>query len=122
MLYFIATPIGNLKEITLRAIDTLNEVDCIYAENPRHSLTLLNAYSIKKPVFEYQKHNEQASSEEIIKKLQKGIVVAVLSDAGTPLISDPGSVLVQKLIANNLPYTLISGPCAAINALRVLTS
>jgi len=117
MLYFIATPIGNLKEITFRAIDTLKEVDCIYAENPRHSLTLLNAYEVKKQVFEYQKHLEQVKSEEIIKKLQAGQSIAVLSDAGTPLISDPGSILVEKLIKNNLPYTLVSGPCAAINAL-----
>ncbi|MCL2847349.1 MAG: 16S rRNA (cytidine(1402)-2'-O)-methyltransferase [Firmicutes bacterium] len=117
MLYFIATPIGNLKEITIRAIETLKSVDCIYAENPRHSLALLNAYEISKPVFEYQKHSEKAVSDEIIKKMQEGKVIAVVSDAGTPLISDPGSILVRKLIKNDLSYTLISGPCAMINAL-----
>ena len=116
MLYFIATPIGNLKEITLRALDVLGAVDCVYAENPRHSLVLLNEYGIKKPVYEYQKFSEREKTAEIIQKLQTGEEVAVVSDAGTPLISDPGSVLVSELIQNGLPYTLISGPCAAVSA------
>ena len=117
MLYFVATPIGNIKEITYRAIEVLGEVDCIFAENPRHSLKLLSAYNIKKPVFEYKKHTEQANADFVISKLQQVQSVAVLSDAGTPLISDPGSILVKKLIENNIEYTLVSGACAAINAL-----
>ena len=116
MLYFVATPIGNLKEITYLAVETLHNVACIYAENPRHSLKLLNHYDIKKPVLEYQKFSEREKCAEIIAKLKQGQDIAVVSDAGTPLISDPGSVLVEELIAHNLPYTLISGPCAAINA------
>jgi len=117
MLYFIATPIGNLKEITYAAIEMLKNVDCIYAENPRHSLVLLNAYNIQKPVFEYNKHTEQQKSVEIIDKLKSGQSIALLSDAGTPLISDPGDVLRQLLITHNIPFTLIGGTCAAINAL-----
>jgi len=116
MLYFIATPIGNLKEITYRAVETLKSVDCIYAENPRHSLVLLNEYGIQKPVFEYQKFSEREKTAEIIDKLKSGREIAVISDAGTPLISDPGSVLVAELVKNGLPYTLASGPCAAVSA------
>jgi len=116
MLYFVATPIGNLKEITYRAVEVLGAADCIYAENPRHSLVLLSEYGIRKPVFEYQKFSEREKAAEIIEKLKGGLKIAVVSDAGTPLISDPGSVLVAELIKNDLPYTLISGPCAAVNA------
>lgn len=116
MLYFVATPIGNLKEITYRAIEVLGGVDCIYAENPRHSLVLLNEYQIKKPVFEYQKWNEKAKVSEIISKLQAGQNIAIVSDAGMPLISDPGSVIVGELIASNCEYTVVSGACAMVNA------
>jgi len=117
MLYYIATPIGNLKEITYLAVEKLNEVDCIYAENPRHSLTLLGFYNIKKPVFEYQRHSEKRVAGDIINKLKEGQSIAVISDAGTPLISDPGDVLRQELIKHNLFFTLIGGTCAAVNAL-----
>lgn len=116
MLYLVATPIGNLKEITYRAVEVLSAVDCVYAENPRHSLILLNEYGIAKPVFEYQKFSEREKTGEIIEKLKAGKNIALVSDAGMPLISDPGSVLVAELIEENLAYTVISGPCAAVNA------
>jgi len=117
MLYFVATPIGNLKEITVYALEKLQEVDCIYAENPRHTLTLLNAHNIKKPVYEYQKFNEKQKALQIIEKLKQGQKIAVVSDAGTPLISDPGSILRDLLIEHDLPFTLLSGACAMVNAL-----
>jgi 16S rRNA (cytidine1402-2'-O)-methyltransferase len=117
MLYFVATPIGNLKEITYRAVEVLKAADCVYAENPRHSLTLLNAYGIQKPVFEYQKFSEREKTAEIIAKLKAGPEIAVISDAGVPLISDPGHILVKALIEENLAYTIAGVPCAAISAL-----
>lgn len=116
MLYFVATPIGNLKEVTLRALEVLESVDLIYAENPRHSLVLLNEYDIKKSVYEYQKWNERAKVNEIIKFLQEGKNIAIISDAGMPIISDPGGVIVPELIKANCEYTVVSGPCALINA------
>jgi 16S rRNA (cytidine1402-2'-O)-methyltransferase len=116
MLYFVATPIGNLKEITYRAVEVLHAVDCVYAENPRRSLTLFNEYGIKKPVFAYERFTEREKTGEIVAKLLAGQSVAVVSDAGMPLVSDPGSVLLEALIAKNLPYTVVSGPCAAVNA------
>ena len=119
MLYFVATPIGNLKGITLEALEVLSSVDFVYAENPRHSLTLLNYHEIKKTVLSYERHSEKIKSSEIVKKLKNGKMVAVVSDAGTPLISDPGSVLVQELIKHDLPFTLVGSTCAAINALVV---
>ncbi|MCL2061070.1 MAG: 16S rRNA (cytidine(1402)-2'-O)-methyltransferase [Firmicutes bacterium] len=117
MLYFVATPIGNLKEITYRAVEILGEADCIYAENPRHSLKLLSHYNIKKPVFEYQKFSERQKTQEIIQKLKDGKIIAVISDAGVPLISDPGHALVDALIAHKLPFSAAGIPCAAVSAL-----
>ncbi len=117
MLYFVATPIGNLKDITLRAIEVLKEVDEIACEDTRHTLGLLNAYEIKKPLFSYHKFNEKEVGEKIIKKLQEGKNVAVVSDAGMPVVSDPGSVLVEMLIENGLEYTIIPGACACVSAL-----
>ncbi len=116
MLYLVATPIGNLKEITYRAVEVLGAVDCVYAENPRHSLILLNEYGIQKPVFAYEKFSEREKTGEIVAKLKSGLDIALISDAGTPLVSDPGSVLVAELIKEHLPYTAVSGPCAAVNA------
>ena len=117
MLYFVATPIGNLKDITLRALDVFKEADVIACEDTRHSATLLNAYDIKKPLIAYHKFNENNSCEGIIKLLKEGKTVAVISDAGTPLISDPGSVLCKRLIAEQLPFTVIPGACAFVPAL-----
>ena len=117
MLYFVATPIGNLKDISLRAIEVLNTADEISCEDTRHSLALLNHLGIKKPLFAYHKFNERASGEKIIGKLKEGKNIAVISDAGTPLISDPGSILIRMLKENNLDFTVVPGACALINAL-----
>ncbi len=117
MLYFIATPIGNLKDISIRALEVLKEVDLIACEDTRHSLKLLSSYEIKKPLMAYHKFNEQASSEKIIAELTSGKNVAVISDAGTPVISDPGSVLIDKLIEMGLEFTVIPGACAFVPAL-----
>ena len=117
MLYFVATPIGNLKDISLRALEVLKSVDEIACEDTRHSLGLLNAYDIKKPLFAYHKFNEKEISERIIDKLQSGKDIAVITDAGMPIVSDPGSVLVDKLIENDLEFTVIPGACAFVSAL-----
>lgn len=117
MLYFVATPIGNLKDVSARAIEVLGSVDEIACEDTRHSLTLLNRLGIKKPLFAYHKFNERAAAEMITEKLKAGKNIAVISDAGTPLISDPGKTLVDMLKENNLEYTVIPGACALINAL-----
>lgn len=117
MLYFVGTPIGNLKDISLRALEVLKSVDEIACEDTRHSLGLLNAYEIKKPLFSYHKFNEKECSEKIIEKLKDGKNIAVISDAGMPVISDPGNVLAQMLIENGLEFTVIPGACAFVSAL-----
>jgi 16S rRNA (cytidine1402-2'-O)-methyltransferase len=117
MLYFVATPIGNLKDMSYRAVEVLNSVDEIACEDTRHSLTLLNAYGIKKPLFSYHKFNEREVGEKIIDKLKNGLNIAVISDAGTPSVSDPGFVLTEMLIENGLEFTVIPGACAFVNAL-----
>lgn len=117
MLYLVATPIGNLKDITYRAIEVLNEVDVIACEDTRNSLTLLKHYNINKKLIAYHKFNEETSGNGIIKLLKEGKSVAVISDCGMPLISDPGAKLVSKLIENNLEYTIIPGPSASLSAL-----
>ncbi|MBO4251570.1 MAG: 16S rRNA (cytidine(1402)-2'-O)-methyltransferase [Clostridia bacterium] len=117
MLYFVATPIGNLKDISLRALEVLKSVDEIACEDTRHSLTLLSAYEIKKPLFSYHKFNEKEECEKIIAKLKDGKNIAVITDAGLPVISDPGNVLVNALIENGLEYTVIPGANAALSAL-----
>lgn len=117
MLYFVATPIGNLKDITHRAIEVLSSVDEIACEDTRHSITLLSAYGIKKPLIAYHKFNERESGEKIIAKLKDGKNIAVISDAGMPVISDPGNVLVNMLIESGEEYTVIPGACAFITAL-----
>ncbi|MCH5164576.1 MAG: 16S rRNA (cytidine(1402)-2'-O)-methyltransferase [Clostridiales bacterium] len=117
MLYIVGTPIGNIKEITFRAIDILSSVDLIAAEDTRRTLVLLNEYGIKKPMISYQKFNERANSSKLIDLLKEGKDIALVSDAGMPLISDPGQILTEELIANNLEYTVIGGPSACIDAL-----
>ena len=104
MLYFVATPIGNLKDVSFRAIEILNLVDEIACEDTRHSAIFLNHYNIKKPLFAYHKFNEKEICEKIVEKLKNGKNLAVISDAGTPVISDPGNVLVKKLIEENLEF------------------
>lgn len=117
MLYFVATPIGNLKDITYRAVEVLSEVDEIACEDTRHSLVLLEKYGIKKPLFSYHKFNEKEVSEKICEKLEKGKNIAVISDAGMPVISDPGNILVKTLIERGLEYTVVPGACACVSAL-----
>lgn len=117
MLYFVSTPIGNLEDITYRAVAVLNDVDIIACEDIRHSLPLLGRYGIKKQLISYQKFNEAGSSEKIIRFLKQGKNVAVISDAGTPLLSDPGAVLNKRLIEENLPFTVVPGANALLPAL-----
>lgn len=117
MLYIVGTPIGNLKDITLRAIEVLKAVDEIACEDTRHTLGLLNAYDIKKPLFACHKFNERGASEKIIEKLKSGLNIALVTDAGMPLISDPGCILVKMLLENGLEYTVVPGPSAFVCAL-----
>lgn len=116
MLYIVATPIGNLKEITYRAVEVLKEVDFIAAEDTRRTAILLNEYGIKKPMISYQKFNEKRAADSLISSLKEGKNIALVSDAGMPLISDPGAILVDELSKEGLEYTVVSGPCAAVNA------
>ena len=116
-LYLVATPIGNLEDITLRAIKTLNEADFIAAEDTRHSLKLLNHLNISKPLISYHRHNEDFKSELLIEKLLDGKNIALITDAGTPGISDPGEEIVKQCINNNINIIPIPGACAFINAL-----
>lgn len=116
-LYLIATPIGNLGDISYRAVETLKKVDIIAAEDVRHSLKLLNYLNISKPMFSLHRHNESIKKEEVIKLLNEGKNVALITDAGTPGISDPGEEVVKEVIEKNIEMTSIPGPCALINAL-----
>jgi len=118
-LYLVATPIGNLEDITLRAVRILNEVDLIAAEDTRHTLKLLNHLEIKKPLVSYYKQNEKIKSNILIEKLLEGKNIALVSDAGTPAISDPGEEIVKEAINNNIKIIPIPGACALINALIV---
>ena len=116
-LYLVATPIGNLEDITLRALRTLKEVDYIAAEDTRNTLKLLNHFEIKKPLISNHRHNEEEREDGLIEKLKEGKNIAVVSDAGTPGISDPGEVIVKRAIEENIEIIPIPGACAAINAL-----
>lgn len=116
-LYLVATPIGNLEDITLRALKVLKEVDLIAAEDTRHTLGLLNHFEISKPLISYYKQNEKVKSEILIEKLNAGQNIAVVSDAGTPGISDPGEEIVKVAIENNIEIVPIPGACAFVNAL-----
>lgn len=116
MLYIVATPIGNLKDLTYRAEEILNGVDYIACEDTRTSKTLLDNYNIHKPLVSYHKFNEQKSGGNIIEDLKLGKDIAVISDAGMPGISDPGNVLINLCRVQGLPYTVVSGASALINA------
>lgn len=116
-LYIVATPIGNLEDITLRAIKTLEQVDIIAAEDTRHTLKLLNHLNISKPMISYHRHNEEIKTDELINKLLEGKNVALVSDAGTPVISDPGEEIVKKCLENEIKVIPVPGACAAITAL-----
>ena len=116
-LYIIATPIGNLEDMTYRAVRILGEVDLIAAEDTRHSLKLLSHFGISKPLTSYFDHNQQIKGERILNALRQGKSVALISDAGTPCVSDPGYQLVRDAVAENIPVVPVPGACAAVAAL-----
>ena len=116
-LYLVATPIGNLEEMTYRSINILKSVKLIACEDTRNTKILTNHYDIKTPLLSCHEHNEKIMCEKILNVLNEGNDVALVSDAGYPLISDPGSILVDQVLKNNYNVTTISGPCAFLNAL-----
>jgi 16S rRNA (cytidine1402-2'-O)-methyltransferase len=117
MLYVVATPIGNLGDITLRALDVLKGVDVVAAEDTRHSGLLLKHFEIKKPFVSYHQHNEAARTAELVERLARGENVALITDAGTPALSDPGMRLIRECIRRELPFTILPGPSAILTAL-----
>jgi len=116
MLYVVPTPIGNLKDITFRAIEVLKEVDRILAEDTRVTKKLLNHYNIEKPLMSYHTHNEHNITDNIIELLQNDENIALVSDAGTPGISDPGFLLVKACHENNIKVISLPGPSASVVA------
>ncbi len=116
-LYLCATPIGNLGDISHRCLEVLNSVDLIAAEDTRHTLKLLNHFGIEKPMTSYFEHNRKEKGEMLIEKMKEGMEIALVSDAGTPAISDPGEDLVKLCIENSIPVSPIPGPVAGICAL-----
>lgn len=116
-IYLVATPIGNLEDITFRAISVLKEVDLIAAEDTRHTLKLLNHYEITKPLISYHRHNEDIKSDILIEKVVKGENIAIVTDAGTPGISDPGEEIVKVAIENEIEIIPVPGCVAFVNAL-----
>ena len=116
-LYIVATPIGNLEDITLRALRILKEVDLIAAEDTRQTLKLLNHFEISKPLISYHRHNEEVKSDILIEKLKNGEDIALVSDAGTPGICDPGQDVIKKAIEQEISVIPIPGACAMVNAL-----
>lgn len=116
-LYIVATPIGNLEDITYRAINILQTVDIIAAEDTRHTLKLLNHYNISKHLISYHRHNEEEKSDDLISKLKEGKNIALVSDAGTPGICDPGEAVIHKSIEEGIEVIPIPGACAFVNAL-----
>lgn len=116
MLYLCATPIGNLEDITLRVLSTLRAADEIWAEDTRHTLTLLNHFGIKKPLVSCHEHNERARAAMLIEAIRAGRTIAYCSDAGMPGISDPGALLVRTCYAHNLPVSVLPGASAALSA------
>ena len=119
ILYLVATPIGNLEDITLRAIRTLKEVDFIAAEDTRQTIKLLNHFEIKKSLVSYYEHNKKEKGNYLISQLLEGKSIALVSDAGTPGISDPGEDLVKLCIDNDIRVTMIPGPVAAVTGLVI---
>ncbi len=116
-IYLVPTPIGNLGDITLRALEVLKSVDLIAAEDTRQSLKLLNHFNIKKSLISYHKHNEQGKSEELIDRVRNGENIAVISDAGTPGISDPGGIVLKKCIENRIDVEVLPGATAFTTAI-----
>ena len=117
MLYIVATPLGNLEDLTPRALRIFQEVDAIAAEDTRHTIQLLSHFNISKPLFAFHQHNEREATEQLIEKLTRGENIALVSDAGYPCVSDAGSYLTQTLRDRNIPYTCLPGACAVDLAL-----
>ena len=117
VLYIIATPIGNLEDLTFRALRILKEVDLIAAEDTRHSRRLLDHYGIKTPLTSYHEHNERSKARHLVERLQRGENIALISDAGTPLLSDPGQRLVQEASGAGISVSPVPGPSALVAAL-----
>ena len=118
-LYLCATPIGNLEDITLRVLTTLKEADLIAAEDTRHSRILLEHFDIHTPLTSYHEHNKYEKAEVLLEKLRQGMQIALITDAGTPAISDPGEVLVKRCHEEGIPVTSLPGACACITALTM---
>ncbi|MDY6012995.1 16S rRNA (cytidine(1402)-2'-O)-methyltransferase [Clostridium sp.] len=116
-LYLVPTPIGNLKDITLRALEVLENADVVAAEDTRQTIKLLNHFNLKKTLISYHMHNEQGKSNEILERLKSGENIALVSDAGMPGISDPGSVIVKKCIEEGLDFEVLPGATAFATAL-----
>jgi len=119
ILYVVATPIGNLADMTYRAVEVLQQADCIIVEDSRHSAKLLQHYNISSTMYVLHDHNERENSTKLVKKLQQGLHLALISDAGTPLISDPGYWLIKLAIENAIRVVPVPGPSASISALSV---
>jgi 16S rRNA (cytidine1402-2'-O)-methyltransferase len=119
MLYLVATPIGNLQDITLRALETLRQVDFVASEDTRKTGLLLKHFEIKKPQIAFHEHNEQRAGDRLIALLQEGKSIAVVTDAGTPAIADPGFTLVRSALKAELPVTMIPGPTALVMAVAL---
>jgi 16S rRNA (cytidine1402-2'-O)-methyltransferase len=117
MLYVVGTPIGNLGDITLRALEVLKSVDLVAAEDTRHSGLLLKHFGIKKPFVSYHEHNEAKRTAELIERLAGGENIALITDAGTPGLSDPGLRLVRECINRDLSFTIVPGPSSILTAL-----
>jgi len=117
MLYVVGTPIGNLGDITLRALEVLKSVDLVAAEDTRHSGVLLKHFGIKKPFISYHEHNEAKRTAELVERLAGGEDVALITDAGTPGLSDPGLRLVRECIQRELSFTIVPGPSSILTAL-----
>lgn len=116
-IYFVATPIGNMMDITLRALDVLSKSDIIYCEDTRNSSNLLKFHNIDKKLISYHKFNESERVKEILDNLKNGKVVSVISDAGMPIINDPGFVILKEVVENGFSFEIIPGACALINAI-----
>ncbi len=118
-LYIVSTPIGNLKDITIRAVEILKQSDFILCEDTRISKNLLNKYEIKSKLISNHKFNEKKNTLKIIEYLKSGKLISLISDAGTPAISDPGSVLVNECVKNNIKIVPIPGPSAVATAISI---
>ena len=118
-LYIVSTPIGNLEDITLRAIETLKNSDIILCEDTRHSLKLLNHFKIKKKIFSYHKFNEKKELNKIIRYLNDGKILSLISDAGTPALSDPGRILIQTCIDKGINIIPIPGVSSIVSAMSI---